>query len=121
MTKTIAVDFDGTMNQYESWGDGTIKNNPISGTIEALTTLHNLGFDIIIFTCRANSKVNGEDYPRQLCMLRKWLNENNLSFVMIQLEGKPVAEYYIDDRGITFNNNWAEITQFITQQTKAKP
>lgn len=111
--KIIAVDFDNTLNYYEKWGDGTIIDNPIEGGIEALKMINEFGWRIVIFTCRVNPAINGDDVPRQYSMLRKWLDKYGLSFVEIAMEGKPTAEIYVDDRGIKFEDNWNRIVSIV--------
>lgn len=109
--KTIAIDFDGTMNFYDHWCNGPIINQPIEGCIEALKAFRDMGYEVEIYTCRTNPEIN--NVSEQLGYLRQWLNDNGLPFVMIWTNGKPIADVYIDDRAITFKNNWNEILTVI--------
>lgn len=88
--KKIAIDFDGVICDW--------KDNPIAGVKDAISTLRERGYKIIIHSC------NNPKY------IEKWLNNNDIRFDSIWIDdGKPVAEYYIDDHGVRFNNNWTEI------------
>jgi len=31
-----------------------------------------------------------------------------------KIDGKPIADFYISDKGITFNNNWQKIVNQMT-------
>jgi hydroxymethylpyrimidine pyrophosphatase-like HAD family hydrolase len=116
LPKTVAIDFDGTLNEYKEWGDGKIKNNPLEGAVEAINTISSLGYKVVIYTCRMNVEVN--NVIEQLPMLQNWLKENNLEFVEISMTGKPIADIYIDDRAIEFKGNWNEVTERIKNARK---
>ncbi len=57
MTKVIAVDFDGTLFEYDGWIDSNHYGEPIDGAKEAIEALREKGFKIIIFTTRGKEEV----------------------------------------------------------------
>jgi phosphoglycolate phosphatase-like HAD superfamily hydrolase len=58
MPITIAIDFDGVIHEYsEGWGDGSIYDPPITGSIEALNNLVGLGYNIFIFSSRSSKQI----------------------------------------------------------------
>jgi hypothetical protein len=127
----IAVDFDGTCCDMEF----PLIGAPKKGVKEALTRFRELGYQIMIWSCRTshfNYDVFGGD-PRQSTMERDrvkdmiaWLNLHGIPYDEVDdgSRGKPGADFYIDDKGIRFDesqgNNWATITQFVESRTKGK-
>jgi hypothetical protein len=127
----IAVDFDGTCCNMEFPMIGA----PKPGVKEALTRFRELGYQIMIWTCRTshfNYDVFGGD-PRQPTMERDrvkemvaWLDKHEIPYDEVDdgSRGKPGADFYIDDKGIRFDEslgyNWATITQFVESRTKGK-
>lgn len=102
--KTICVDFDGVIAQYDGFKGNDIFGDPIDGVQSAMEVLKKKGFTIIIFTTRtASSK------------LKKYLNDNHITYDYINENpdqpkgsnsGKPIADIYLDDRAICFKGNW---------------
>lgn len=120
---TICVDFDGTICvlAFPSIGE------PKSGVAAALSTFKALGFYIIIYSCRTchwHYDIFGGD-PSQPVMERRHVKEM-IAFLELHKipydeiddgsKGKPVADYYCDDKGIRFEDNWPEIVQFIERR-----
>ena len=67
--KTICVDFDGVIAQYDGFKGNDIFGDPIDGVQSAMEVLKKKGFTIIIFTTRtASSK------------LKKYLNDNHITY-----------------------------------------
>lgn len=126
----IAVDFDGTLCDHEYPNIGKIK----PGAKEALDLFRALGYTIMIWTCRTchfNYDVFGGD-PTQPTLertrvleMKDFLKLHDIPYDIIDdgSKGKPGADYYIDDKAIRFQNNWAEIAYSIHDQlyrTKAE-
>lgn len=85
----MAVDLDGTLV------NGTTL---VPGAKDALQTLHNRGHRIVIHSC------NNPEWVRLV------LNNNDIPYDSVwDQEGKPVADYYIDDRGIYFGGDWSDV------------
>lgn len=116
LVPTIAVDFDGTLCDHEFPGIGAIK--PYAR--EAMVTLKQWGYHIIIWTCRTchfHYDVFGGD-PAQPTLERPavkqmiaWLDKNGIPYDEVDdgSRGKPLADYYLDDKAIRYENNWPEI------------
>lgn len=87
-----------------------------------------LGYRIIIHSCRTchwHYDIFGGD-PKQPTLLRptviamiSWLNKWNIPYDEIDdgTRGKPLANYYIDDKAIRFEDNWPEIQHRIDRFT----
>lgn len=102
--KTICIDFDGVIAQYQEWEGKDKFGAPVPGVQSALKVLKKEGYKIIIFTTR---EVSDE--------LKAYLKENNITYDHINENpdqpkdtnaGKPIADLYVDDRSVCFRGNW---------------
>ncbi len=107
--KRVAIDFDGTLvaNPVAGTSDEYFGNNwgvaGIPGAKEATATLRELGFEILVFTCR-------QDYQRSY--IEQQLRDNGITWDYIVFYAKPHADLYIDDKGFRFND-WLSTTKWI--------
>lgn len=106
MRKTIGVDFDGVIHDYEEgWRDGSIYGELIPGAREALTSLMKSN-SVFVFTARDALQVTewlfARGFPAVTGKLQGkfWDGKNTLLVTNI----KYPAVAYIDDRGIRFEN-----------------
>ncbi len=119
--KTVCVDLDGVLAQYDEW-KGVEKFGPvIPGARFFLEALRRVGFKIVIHTTRCSPDVNPQkeegNFPPEpdwlpggrmafwttylVDLVRQWLNDNDLPFDEIWSgRGKPLADIYIDDRAV---------------------
>lgn len=106
---TIAVDFDGVIHKYsKGWDDGSVYDEPNEGAFESLQELHDLGYTLIIYTCRANNQVQ---LDLMVEWMGKWMKEKKCNFTFTCTPFKPVAKVYIDDRAIRFTN-WKDMMNY---------
>jgi len=118
--KYVCVDLDGTIAHYKGWVSETHFGEPITGVHEALEKIRSGGWKIIIHTTRGNRT-----------LIREYLEKHTIPFDYINenpdqppgaSDGKPIAEAYVDDRGIQFNGDWAvtveEILKFIPWENR---
>ncbi|MFW5953619.1 MAG: hypothetical protein ACOCSJ_05590 [Candidatus Natronoplasma sp.] len=116
MTKVIAIDFDGTLFEYDGWKNSNHYGEPIDGAKEIVEKLRDKGFKIMIFTTRGNEKVVKEaleeyDIPYD------YINENPHTPPEAEISDvKPPANYYIDDRAIAFKGDWKEVMEEIDRR-----
>jgi hypothetical protein len=117
---TVAIDFDGTLCDACFPDIGTIKE----GAREALQFFKDLGYRIIIYSCRTchwhhdifGGSVDEPSMERTTVrQMVAWLDSNGLPYDLVDdgSRGKVVADYYIDDKAIRFDNNWPEIQFFV--------
>lgn len=118
--KTVCVDFDKTLcdSDYPKLGP------PITGGREALQTFRDLGYLIIISSCRScgwNWDLYYKDAPFVPAHEREvhqsmigWLNRYDIPYDVIDdgTKGKVSADIYIDDKGFRFEN-WADAVAFV--------
>ncbi len=108
--KNIAVDFDGVIHTFDKgWYDGTCYGEPIKGSLEALQKLSEK-WNIVIFTAKGRPDrplVNGKTGVE---LVWEWLEKYDVAKYIDDVTWeKPRAEYYIDDKGVHFDNNWDEV------------
>jgi hypothetical protein len=106
--RTIAVDLDGTICEYNSVPANTIKDsvppvgNPYPGMIELLQTLKSLGWLVIIWTCRKETSELA-NYLKQKNIPFDYINYN--PFQPSDTSSKLMADVYLDDRAISYSGN----------------
>ena len=114
----VCVDFDGTLvhNAYPETG------SPIEGSAEALLRLRKMGFYIIIFSCRTNISLclNEREMFRQKKLIEKSLKDYGIPFdeVALSSTGKPIADFYIDDRAVPFSGDWNTALEYISKNSR---
>ncbi len=109
-SETICLDFDGVIHKNsKGFHDGTIYDDPIDGSLDALKSLYEKGYKIIISTCKANPNrpfINGKT---GIELIWDWLKLNNIDkYVDTVTNSKPNAKYYVDDKAIEFEN-WTTV------------
>lgn len=101
----IGIDFDGVIHKCsKGYYDGTIYDDPIDGSYEALQKISEK-YTIIIYTCKAKPDrglVNGKTGTE---LVWEWLEKHNMSqFVSKVTAEKPRAVCYIDDKCVRFSS-----------------
>jgi haloacid dehalogenase-like hydrolase len=101
----IVVDFDGTIVEHEFPEIGSLK----TGVIEALSAFRREGHEIVISSGRNSISMN-KKFQKEMI---EFLDEKKVPYDFIDdgKSGKIIADFYIDDRAIRFENNWKEITR----------
>lgn len=99
---TVAIDFDGTLAQYENGFQHPPMEPPTDGARVALMILKQRGYDIVIFSVRATE-------PAGVRAIRAWLERYDMAKYVTGITGiKPKAVAYIDDRAVPFRGNWLD-------------
>jgi len=99
----LGIDFDGVIHKNsKGFYDGTIYDNPIEGTEEALKKLSKK-YTLICFTTKAKHDrglVNGRT---GIELVWEWLEKHNFAqYISKVTSEKPRAVAYIDDRAVKF-------------------
>ena len=107
--KIAVIDFDGTLCKFAFPDVGPIEPN----VKIALETLKQAGYTIKIHSCRTATYWDREDERRiHIKLIQKFMKEHKLPYdelIMSITKDKPIADVYIDDRAIRYDNNWLEI------------
>jgi hypothetical protein len=100
--KTVCFDFDGVLASYDGWKGGAIGEPIPEGEVLA-SACRAMGYKIVISTCRTHPQHG--PYEGQLQAMEVWLDENKIPYDEIDVDGKPFAHVYIDDRGMFFDQS----------------
>lgn len=104
--KVIALDFDATLADYDGWKGSDHKGRLLDGAKEFLEELVSLGFELVIVTARP---IEG---------IQEWLEENKIDHLIKAVSNMKIGAFcYIDDRAITFHNNYEETLEKIKNFT----
>ena len=101
----IAIDFDGVIHKNsKGYHDGTIYDEPIEGSLEAIKKLSKK-YDIVIFTCKAKRDRPDVNGKTGVMLVDEWLEKYGIrDHVKLITSEKPRAQIYIDDKGYRFEN-----------------
>ena len=92
--KTIAIDLDGVLNEYNGKYDEYKIPNIKNGAKEFITELSK-DYQLILFTTRDNK------------MAKDWLIKNNIDKYFDNITStKPLASIYLDDRALKFEGDY---------------
>ena len=110
---TIAIDFDGVIHKNsKGFHDGTIYDEPVEGVKKGLEYLSK-SYKLVIYSCKANPKRPLINDQTGIELIWGWLRKWNLHNFFSQVTyTKPNAKYYIDDKGIRFDN-WNDTLKFL--------
>src|SRR5208283_6027722 len=98
--RVIAVDFDGVIAGYEGWQGEEECGAPRKDVVEALRTLRNEGWKIIVFSCRETAGI--VPYLARNSVPYDEVNQNS---DYATEGGKPVANVYWDDRALRYSGD----------------
>lgn len=96
--KTICVDFDGVLNEYNGYEEGGL-GEPLSGSQDFIKELRRK-YKVVILTSRPKEQVIN------------WLSNNGFPSMKVTNRKVP-AVAYIDDRAIRFNGNYQTIYEAV--------
>lgn len=103
---TVAVDFDGVLNNYSGWQGVGELFEPLPGVAGFLEELF-LRYRVVIYTTREPDRVWG------------WLIEHELDEFIEYVTNtmKPKAIAYIDDRAVRFKGSYSEVLDALGEPT----
>ena len=113
---TVAIDLDGTILDFDlrRWLEEGMDyfGEPKENAIKALTRLRRLGYNILIYTTRINEALHsGYTIEQMRQYVAAVLYVHHIPYDEIWMnKGKPLADYYVDDRAIEFTT-WMGVTQ----------
>lgn len=120
ISSTIALDFDGVLyKNSKGFHDGTMYDEPIEGTQEALELLSSF-YTLVIYTCKASPErplIDGKDGKT---LIWEWLEKWELKkYISDITDKKPRALFYIDDKAVRFTN-WLDVLSVVAVLGRAE-
>ena len=108
----LCIDFDGVIfNRVGRFVAPHILNGkPMPGTRQAITLLAN-HFDLVVHSCRCATEAGAS-------AIEQWLMDNEMPVSSVA-RYKPMAEAYIDDRGLR-HEGWFSTLQAIREPLAAE-
>ena len=103
----IIIDLDGTICTEERTYSRSLAK-PNENAADRINKLYELGHTIIIYSARSWMEYE---------MTVDWLSKNNIKYHQLVL-GKPIGDVWIDDRAISYKNNWDDIFNQLTEHGK---
>jgi hypothetical protein len=98
--RTIAVDLDGVIADYDGWKGPGVLGSPRRDVVEALCSLRREGWKVVIYTTRGEEEIVG--YLRHHGIPHDEINRNS----DYSTGGpKPVADVYWDDRAVAYSGD----------------
>ncbi len=108
----ICLDIDGTLCEVRGQGDDYAAVRPLPQAAERIRSLRAAGHYVILATARhmhtCGSNV-GLVVARQGQTLITWLDRHGIEYDELWF-GKPHADLYLDDKAMTFEGNWLDLT-----------
>jgi adenylylsulfate kinase len=98
--RTLAVDFDGVIAEYDGWKGEGVHGAPRTDVLQALATLRDEGWKVVIHTTRSDLDV--ASYLAQHQVPHDEINKNS---DYRNRGDKPVATVYWDDRALRYSGN----------------
>jgi hypothetical protein len=98
--RTIAVDFDGVIADYDGWKGSGVLGAPRQDVRQVLEALRKEGWKIVIYTTRGEQEIS--DYLIRHRIVYDEINQNS---DYQTLGVKPVADVYWDDRAFTYSGD----------------
>jgi hypothetical protein len=98
--RTIAVDFDGVIAEYDGYKGPGVLGEPRIDVVEAMRELRSEGWKIVIHTTRGEHEI--ADYLARHAIPFDEINRNS----DYKTSGpKPVADLYWDDRAVSYSGD----------------
>ena len=111
----IALDFDGVIyKNSKGFHDGTMYDDPVEGALSSIKILNEtLGYDLVIYTCKANPDRPLVDGKTGIELIWEWLDKHEVKDNIKDVTCiKPNAITYIDDKAVKFIN-WNDMLEFL--------
>jgi hypothetical protein len=103
--KTIVLDFDGVLHDYDEWRGAEVIGEPVEGALDFVWWLKERGYGLRIISVRAAHE-GGK------VAIQKWLKKHGFPKISVSHEKKGGC-LYIDDRAIRFEGDFDQMYQYL--------
>lgn len=100
----VVFDLDDTICVHKN--RDYVNAKPIEETIKKMREMKSSGWEIIIYSARGQISCNGDlelIEKRNRAVVEKWLETHNVPYDKL-IFGKPIADLYVDDKGISLSD-----------------
>jgi len=109
----VAVDLDGVIVEFDEWRGVENVGNVKEKAKFWMNKFKQLGYYVVVWTTRGADEA-----------ISNYLDEQGIAFDSINdhpwqtpdMSNKIYADIYVDDRGVTFNDNWDEVGHIVIRQ-----
>lgn len=101
---SVCIDVDGVLANYTHWKEGKL-GPPNEEGLKLCHMLKDYGFTIIVQTCRTHPGWGPKQFMEQYYQLLGWLEAWKVPYDWIEVHGKAIAHFYVDDRAVHFPAN----------------
>ena len=105
--KIVAVDFDGVVHKYTTYKGKGVFEEPCDGVAWAMRMIKQEGGMVVINTCRRETQ-DISDYLKKHGIPYDTINHSPRNKEFDLGDKKVAADFYIDDKGISFRGDWKE-------------
>lgn len=106
--KTIAIDFDGVLAEYDQWVSAEHYGKPHPDAMFNLRRYIEAGYDVVIFTTRGETREGRLGVKNWLT--RYGLQEKYVEAIKVTNQKVP-ALFYLDDRAWRFEGRFPEVSE----------
>jgi hypothetical protein len=106
--KCIAVDFDGTLAQYDKFKGVGVYGPPVPSMLERVKGWMAEGHDVVIFTARVSDIWRQKRQSKERQAITEWLVANGLPKLIVTCHKSPAFDEIWDDRAVRVRRNTGE-------------
>lgn len=118
---TIAVDFDGTLAQYEGYKGVGVYGEPVLSMLERVRRWVAEGREVVIFTARVAPRIEDDgrqdwsDSKAERYLIQQWLIKHKLPRLEVTcIKHKRIKEFW-DDRAVSIETNTGQPISYENQ------
>lgn len=120
--RVLAVDLDGTIFKKVPWQGIHHFGKPEKKVKDCLKFLRAHGFEVLIHSTRLNGALSDSPLPFLKMNVEAVLAVHRIPYDNIFTgQGKPLAEFFVDDRAVFYAGNWEETMREILGRKPKDP
>ncbi len=108
----VAIDLDGVIVEFDGWEGVEHLGEPKKKAKFWMDKFRELGYYLVVWTTRDADEAIAE-YLKEYGFAFDDINDH--PWMTPDMSNKIYADVYIDDRGVTFNENWDEVGEDVVE------